>query len=602
MRRFSPEFIEQVRLASSIVDIIGEDTFLKPSAGADRYMGLCPFPSHNEKTPSFSVSADKQLYHCFGCGLSGNVFTYLSEKRGLSFGTALRELARRAGLALPVMEDGGSEDEKAYLERQKCLDTNELACRFYEKNLIKTPAVKKYLKDRGFSEETVKEFRLGYAPPSWTELLNFLKDQNLSYAKKLGLIREKQGRMYDLFRGRIMFPIFSKTGREVTGFGGRILKDSKSAKYINSVDSLVFHKGKTFYGWSKALPFIRQAGFVLVVEGYTDYLSLYQNGVKNVAATLGTALTDYHARDISRVCDQAVLFFDGDLAGKTAALRSLSILLSFGVTAKLLELEEDLDPDSYISRLGVDSLKKKLKKAPDLFMHFFSSELKKQPLDFAGKCSLLKKMAVIVASMKNENLKKYYSQRILDSFGMEENIAQSALKKAVAEVQKHRNKPLDLESAVLIKEESPAKISLKNCFKPELYLLVLALQNVKFYRQIEESGVLKNINHLGILSLFDKIKKHLKTELANFSSLPGLLSVYLLEPGLLQKENYSLLCRLPQADTSRFIKDCIDKIEKEKKTMEINKITADMRLYPSDSSKYLTKLARLTKKTMEKEA
>ncbi len=639
MRRFSPDFIEQVRLANNIVDIIGEDTFLKPSGAGDRYTGLCPFPSHNEKTPSFSVSIDKQLYHCFGCNESGNIFTYLKIRKGLSFGLAVEELARRAGITLPEPEPSSFEGRDAftqartthsvYLKNQKLLNINQLACEFYEKQLKTLPAhhhVKKCLKQRGFLAETIQQFRLGYAPKSWDALLNFLqkKEADTSLALQLGIIRKKDARQYDLFRDRLMFPIFAKNGTEVLGFGGRIIEEKdKQPKYINSVDSDIFHKGKTFYGWQEASPFIRSAGNVLVVEGYTDYLSLYQKGVKNVVATLGTALTADHVRWLSWHTKQVLVFFDGDIAGEKAALRSLSVLLSFGLVPRLLKLDEDLDPDSFVCKFGVEGLKKKIKAAPDLFTYVFSKELKKHSAG-ADRFSVIETAAKILAHTKNEALKKYYSELVVDSFGADEKIAREALKKALTKARQYggdsgfsepfinpafttvsephtalRSKKSSISKQKILNNQDleDEEISLLHCSKVELYLLLLAIQDKEYYQQIAESGILDKLNHPGVIRLFEIIKNLQKEkQMFYFNTLPETLSSYLAEPGVLQIKHHPILACLSTEKTKVFIQDCINKVKKERKYLQIKQVTTDMRLDMENSKKYLMKIRELTKR------
>ena len=618
MRRFSPDFIEQVRLASNIVDIIGEDTFLKPSGTGDRYTGLCPFPSHNEKTPSFSVSADKQLYHCFGCSESGNIFTYLKMRKGLSFGLAVEELARRAGISLPEPSLLGGEKDFAqikaqqtiYLKRQKCLAINQLACEFYQQQLNTLPPthdVKKYLKQRDFSQKIIQQFRLGYAPESWDALLNFLqkKGMDISLANQVGIIRKKDNRQYDLFRDRLMFPIFAKNGKEVLGFGGRIIKEkSKQPKYINSVDSDLFHKGNTFYGWQEASPFIRSAGKALVVEGYTDYLSLYQKGVKNVVATLGTALTADHARWLAWHTKQVLVFFDGDEAGEKATLRSLSVLLFFGLTPRLLKLDGEFDPDSFVRKFGVEALNKKIKTAPDLFMYVFSNELKKYSTG-ADRFAVIEKIAGILTHTKDETLKKYYSELVIDSFGSDEKIARETLKKALIKAKKTDNKTSFDEppaSSTFSDDSKDEEISLLHCSKVELYLLLLAIQSKEYYQQILESGVLEKLNHPGIIRLFEMIEKLQKEQqVICFNTLPQILSSYLAEPGVLQMKHHPVLACLSAEKTKIFIQDCINKVEKERKYLQIKQVTADMRLDMDNSKKYLMKIMELTKQNKHME-
>ena len=628
MRRFSPDFIEQVRLANNIVDIIGEDTFLKSSGTGDRYTGLCPFPSHNEKTPSFSVSADKQLYHCFGCNESGNIFTYLKTRKGFSFGMAVEELARRAGIALPEPEPANFENNRqgfetakaqhqAHLKRQKLLTINQLACEFYEQQLKNLPSshdIKNHLQQRGFSAETIQQFRLGYAPKSWDALIHFLqkKGADLSLANQLGIIRKKPDRQYDLFRDRVMFPIFAKNGKEVLGFGGRILKEKeKQPKYINSVDSDIFHKGKTFYGWQEASPFIRSAGKVIVVEGYTDYLSLYQKGIKNVVATLGTALTADHARWLSWHTKQVLVFFDGDAAGEKAALRSLSVLLLFGLTPRLLKLEGDLDPDSFIRQSGVEALHKKVKTAPDLFIYVFSNELKKYSTG-TDRFSVIEKIAGILAHTKNITLKKYYSELIVDSFGSDEKIARETLTKALTKAQKTssasftdtslRSETITGEKTKKTSVSEEKEVSLLYCPKVELYLLLLAIQDKAHYQQIVDSGVVEKLSHYGVKHLFKVIETLQKEkQVFYFSTLSEILSSRLAEPGVLHIKQHPVLACLPAGKTQAFIKDCINKVEKERKHSQIKQVTTDMRLDMDNSKKYLMKVMELTKQNKQME-
>ena len=621
MRRISPDFIEQIRMANDIVDIIGEDTFLK-RVGV-RYMGLCPFPSHNEKTPSFSVSADRQLYHCFGCSQSGNIFTYLQVKRGLDFIEAVRQLAHRVGLSLP--EELGQEDDKAYLRRKKLLEINLSACIFYENALSALPVshpVKKYLKTRDLSDETVRKFRLGYAPAGWDGLFSHLKQKScdLNLAIDLGLIKKKENHHYDFFRNRLMFPVFARNGKDVLGFGGRTLS-SDQAKYINSADSSVFHKGRTFYGWQKATGFIRDSGKALVVEGYTDYLSVYQRGVQNVVATLGTALTENHAHWLSQYAEQVILSFDGDKAGKQAAERSLSVLLSFGLTPKILRLEEGMDPDSFIRLHGEAALQQKADSAQDLFLYLFLKELKKYPAG-VDRFSLIQKIANLLAQTKKEVLREYYTNRFLDSFGFDEKVAREALKKALREKQRSMNQSSysrqtsvsvwdekssnsNQETAISYKEgqneQKREKFSLRSAPKSELYLLILALENRDCYTAIKNSGVIENLSHSGIIRVFEVISEYSEQELEYFTSLTQIVSALLHDPRELQKEQYPSLTYLSDEKVKIFIQDCINKVEEEKKHLHLKNITANMRMDKENSDKYLMKIAEWTKKSKSTE-
>lgn len=621
MRRISPDFIEQVRLANDIVDIIGEDTFLKRVGS--RYMGLCPFPGHNEKTPSFSVSQDKQLYHCFGCSEAGNIFTYLQVRRGLHFTEAVEALAMKAGLSLPEIT---GEDSKQYQKRKKLLEINKLACHLYAKNLQNLPSshpVKKYLKKRDLSEETIKTFHLGYASADWDGLLLFLKknSSDLHLAQELSLIKKK-AHYYDFFRNRLIFPVFAKNGRDILAFGGRTLEEDQ-AKYINSTDSLLFHKGQTFYGWQYAVSFIRESGKVIVVEGYTDYLSLYQRGIKNVVATLGTALTEEHAFFLSRYAEQVILSFDGDEAGQKAAQRSLSVLLSAGLTPKLLKLEPGTDPDFFIRNRGKEAFLEKVQAAPDLFLYLFSEELKKYPVG-VDRFSLIQKIAHLLAQTKIEVLRQYYTNRFLDSFGFDETVARQALEKALNKKKEEWKDKKDSnysttvsfrdigEQRVSLREgkktgeigqirQTSENFSLKSAFKAELYLLILALQSPSYYKEIKNSGVIERLNHRGIIKMFEVISEYSKQEFKCFEALTQILSRYLVDPREIQKENYLSLTCLSREKVKFFIQDCISKVEEEQQRVHLKSITANMRLDKENSEKYLIKIAQWTKKSKSTE-
>ncbi|MEM7646911.1 MAG: DNA primase, partial [Pseudomonadota bacterium] len=289
--RFDEHFIQKVIEANNVVGIIAQYTELK--GRGDQHMGLCPFPDHNEKSPSFSVSESKQLYHCFGCKKAGNVITFLKTYNGFSFVESIEYLANRARIDLPKEpEKNGvprrrvSQDSKNQMFR-----ANKFAAVFYHqklKSLPKTHKLQSYLKKRNLAAEIIDDFRIGYAPEPWDELLKFLTSKGVPIAisQKLGLTRaNKKGGHFDLFRDRLMFPIFA-IDSEVIGFGGRII-DQGQPKYINSVESDVFKKGQSFYGLEKSAKFIRTEDRVFVVEGYMDLLALYSRGIKNVVATLG---------------------------------------------------------------------------------------------------------------------------------------------------------------------------------------------------------------------------------------------------------------------------------------------------------------------------
>jgi len=354
------EIIDQVRQASSIVEIASQYTTLKRRGR--KWVGLCPF--HTEKTPSFTVDEEKQLYHCFGCGVGGDVFSLLMERENLTFPEALKSLAERYHVPLPAHQRVRPEVLKL---EEKLFKTNELALGYFRKNLFNTQEGKKaleYLRKRGLSDETIETLRIGYAMNAWTALIDFFRSQDVStpLLEKGGLALpgQRPGEFRDRFRGRVIFPIFSLTGR-VVAFGGRTVVDAEP-KYLNSPETPVYSKGKLLYGLNFTKDAVRQEGTAILVEGYTDFSSLYQAGVRNVVASLGTALTAWQVGQAMRFASRLVVNYDGDNAGRTAAARAVPLGFEKGLNVEVLVLPDGLDPDAFLKKHGRDKYLALLKK------------------------------------------------------------------------------------------------------------------------------------------------------------------------------------------------------------------------------------------------
>ena len=418
---FSQSFIEKVRESSNIIDLIGQYTQLKRTGG--RHFGLCPFPDHNEKTPSFSVTEERQLYHCFGCGKGGNVFTFLQTYRGMSFPEAVEFLADRAGIEIEKTEvqkrQNPEQFAKAKDEKKSFLKVNRLAADYYSFVLKKLPTGHShggYIQRRKIDSEIIEKFQLGISPEKWQGLTEVLQKRSipLTAAEKLGLVKKKkQGEGYfDLFRDRLMFPILSPAG-EVLGFGGRTFGDDHP-KYLNSPETPVFNKGRTFYGLHETAKFIRTEDEVVLVEGYMDLIALYAAGVKNVVAVLGTALTENHAKLLKRYTKNVLVLFDGDAAGQRAAERSLSILLGEGLLPREIVLPAGKDPDDFINEFGVEELKKIMKAAPDFYTSFLdrcSREFGNAPTD---KIKTVDKVGPILLRVSDPRLRELYFRETID--------------------------------------------------------------------------------------------------------------------------------------------------------------------------------------------
>ncbi|MCR4779215.1 MAG: DNA primase [Lachnospiraceae bacterium] len=373
--RYPDEIIEEVRQKNNIVDIVG--SYVKLKKTGSNYMGLCPF--HNEKSGSFSVSESRQMYHCFGCGVSGNVFTFLMEYENYTFVEALKVLAEKAGVTLPEREET-AEGKRRADERNAILEINKEAATYYYYNLRNegAKAAQSYLLGRKLTPETIKSFGLGFSGKGGGELYNYLKGKGYKdeILKESGLFTFDEARgVYDKFWNRVMFPIFDVNNR-VIGFGGRVMGDGKP-KYLNSPETKVFDKSRNLYGLNKA----RQSRekYMLCCEGYMDVISMHQAGFTNAVASLGTALTGLQAALLKRYTDTVILTYDSDEAGVKAALRAIPIFREAGITTKVLNLKPHKDPDEFIKNEGVEAFKKRIEEAENSF--YFEIRVLEQNFD-----------------------------------------------------------------------------------------------------------------------------------------------------------------------------------------------------------------------------
>ena len=380
------EIVDQVRQASSIVEIASQYTTLKRRGR--KWVGLCPF--HTEKTPSFTVDEEKQLYHCFGCGVGGDIYSLIMERENLTFPEALKNLAERYHVPLPAQQRVRPEILKL---EEKLFKINDLALGFFKKNLFNTQEGKKaleYLKGRGLSDETVQTLKIGYALNSWTGLLEFFKSQDvpIPLLEKSGLVLagSRTGEYRDRFRGRVIFPIFSLTGR-VVAFGGRTIVEAEP-KYLNSPETPVYSKGKLLYGLNFTKDAIREAGAAVLVEGYTDFSALYQAGVRNVVASLGTALTAWQVAQVMRFAPRVIVNYDGDSAGRTAAARAVPLGFEKGLNVEVLVLPDGLDPDAFLKKHGRDkylALQKKTVPGLDFLIDSLTRDVRMSVPEEKGK-------------------------------------------------------------------------------------------------------------------------------------------------------------------------------------------------------------------------
>jgi DNA primase len=368
------EFVEELKSRVDIVDVVSEYVELK-RAGS-QFKALCPF--HPEKTPSFFVNPERQFFHCFGCGVGGDVISFVMKQEGLEFMEALEVLARRVGLSLEALRP--SRGVKGL--RERLLEANTMALRFYQRALKEPSEAMDYLRNRGLSEQAIEVFSLGYAPPGGDKLIQHLRAKGIQdeTITKAGLARSSpEGRLIDMFRHRVVFPIFNPRA-DVVGFGGRTISDEQlGPKYLNSPETVLFKKSQELFGLYQAREGIKEKTYVIVTEGYLDVISAHQAGIRNVVAPLGTALTENQARVLKRYTEKVLLVFDSDEAGVNASKRAALVLLIEGLQPKVLLLPKGEDLDSFIKKKGIEALRRLFPKAlavVDFFLSLKGDRLK----------------------------------------------------------------------------------------------------------------------------------------------------------------------------------------------------------------------------------
>lgn len=422
MTRIIPDTtITKIRQAADIVEIVSESVPLR-KAGKD-FTGLCPF--HGEKTPSFSVSPDKQLFYCFGCGEGGDVFHYVMRREGVSFAEAVRMLGRRFGVEVED-RDLSPEDREKARERERMRWIQREAADWFREVLTEAPEgepARRYLDRRGVSPEMREAFALGYAPDAWDRLLTHFGRANVppEALERAGLaVPRKSGNgHYDRFRARVMFPIADRRG-EIVAFGGRVLDDGKP-KYLNSPESALFSKRRFLYGAHAARRSARDVGAVFVVEGYLDAIALHQFGIPNAVATLGTALTEDHVRRLRSMTERAVLVFDADEAGRRAAERSVPIFAREGMSATVLLLEPGEDPDTFVRRRGADAFRSLAEEAREGIPFLADLYLERYGATVAGKARAAAELAPVLASVADPVARPLYVEAVARRVGVPES-------------------------------------------------------------------------------------------------------------------------------------------------------------------------------------
>lgn len=617
--KFTQEFIERVQESSNLIDIISQYTQLKPAAGG--FMGRCPFPDHPEKTASFSASETKQVYNCFGCHKKGNIFTFLKEYNGMNFPDAVEYLAERAGIEVPKVESVDSQKQDLLQAKKKeIIKINKLAVQYFQDYLKKQSSkhhVQQYIKKRQLSNEVIEKFYVGYAGEEWDGLTNYFQSKGVSLplAEEARLIKaRKDGKSgyFDLFRDRLMFPIFNTMGDPIA-FGGRVILQGEP-KYLNSPETLVFIKGKTLYGLNETSKYIRSDDIALVVEGYMDLVALYQVDVKQVVATMGTAMTYDHGRMLSRITKNVVVLFDGDNAGQDAAERSLPILLGCDLHPKGLILPDNMDPDDFVKKFGGEELKNHIAQAPDLFSVILEMWMSDYRGEASQKVKLADRLQPIFAAIQDPRLKSLYFKEACQKLSVDENWMRSALqaqpKKEFGAARKLEftegktpisqgtlkndakleNKNEITEPTSLTTSE-PTQIKLKGASRAESMLVGLVLKNRANFETFLISGVTEQVNHSGVKELLMKAAFIHGHSPEKFDKLASLLTNQVDEPNMLfafasEKETTNSGNDLDlEAEEMKLLQDCLKRVRIDTLRSRSKLVAAEIKAQPGDSGK-----------------
>ncbi|MDR3667222.1 MAG: DNA primase [Ignavibacteriaceae bacterium] len=510
--------IEEIRSAVNIVDIISE--FINLRKRGKNFLGICPF--HNEKTPSFTVSEEKQIFHCFGCHSGGNVFKFLMEYEKISFIESVKSVADRLGIQIEFEDQQNPEKQS---EQEILYDVNDFAAKYFSDILLNEnegEIGRKYFHRRKIKTQTIRAFGLGFASFKRDAFVEFAKNRiDLEKALQLGLIgKGNEGHLFDKFSGRIIFPIDSPNGR-VVGFGGRILEKSEyTAKYLNSPESIIYTKGKVLYGLSHAKDEIRRLTKVIMVEGYMDLISLFQNGIKNVVAVSGTALTEDQVSLLSRYTKNVVLLFDADIAGVKASMRSIEILLRKDFEIKIASLPKGEDPDSYVNQFGREKFDDLIKLS--VSFHEYQTALYEAEgyfTDSSRSAEAIRNLVKSLSFMEDELKRNFYIKNISKRFGLREKLLESELDKILMKENRQDKSPKEKTQSYKVFPNKEIKITPEVQFlERDIILLFLSgnIDLIKFiFNHISPKDLIIELNRKTAELVFEEINNKNSFEVAS---------------------------------------------------------------------------------------
>lgn len=560
MARYSDELIDEIRNSNDIVDIISQYVNLKKSGR--NFFGLCPF--HNEKSPSFAVSPDKQIFHCFGCGVGGNVFHFVSKIENIGFKETLEMLANRANITLPTLDN--DQDNKTAHLKSRVYEINKQAAQFYHENLYKPTAkiAQEYIKKRKLDNNTLQTFLIGFSG-TFNELYKTLKKQGFTDEEILAsslVNKNEKGEFIDRFRRRLMFPIQDERGR-VIAFGGRILEDNKiqnvkSPKYINSSENIVYSKGRHLFGLYAAKK--QKIDKILIVEGYMDAISLHQRGITNVVASLGTALTEAQGRLLRNNSQQVIIGYDSDGAGQAATLRGLEILQNLGCDIRILQLDGAKDPDEYILKYGPERLQKCIDNAISLVE--YKVKILKSKLDLNhpnDKIKFLTEIAKELAKIKNDIEKEVYVDKIALDYKISKEAIYAEINKLI--YGKNQNEKILQKKNVVKNESKPQVISNNDAVSKKENMIIYLLIN---YPQESYSKLKSKISYENIKNERNRqIIKKLYEELEKGNSINNVLDLFQDEE-IINYITWVMAYDFEISEVDKCIEDILNNYEKDK--------------------------------------
>ena len=557
--RYSDEILNEVRENSDIVEVISQYVHLKRSGR--NYFGLCPF--HNEKSPSFSVSPDKQIFHCFGCGVGGNVFTFISKIEGIGFKEAIENLADRAGIVLP--KSTNNEDSRKEELKSKVYKVNNFTADYYHKRLYRpeSKAGQEYVKQRKLTNETLESYNLGFSG-NYDELYKILRKEGFNDEEILesGLVKKNEhGQYVDFYRDRFMIPILDVRNR-VIAFGGRVLGDAKRFKYLNSPENIVYSKGKHLFGLNVAKRYDHKK--LLIVEGYMDAISLHQRGITNVVAALGTALTTNQGWLLRRNAEQVILGFDADGAGQNAIMRAMEVMQNMGCDMRVLQMTGAKDPDEFIIKYGSARFQKLMNEAISLLE--FRVKVLEQNLDLevaSDKVKFLNEIAKLIAKIDNTIEQEIYIEKLSKGY----NISKEAIFGQVNKLQySSRTQTNNLEKpkpVVIHKKETKVDNNVsEEIIKRENTIISILINNPENFQMIKEHMKIEDFKYDLNIKIVKALYEELEKEDSNISLVLDKIEDEEIKNHLtaIMAEDYGI----SDSNDTKAIEDILKKYEREK--------------------------------------